>query len=361
MSSLQIEKSIFERESVDIWERLETESRPIVLYGTGNGADKIIDILNGRNIKISGIFSSSDFVRERYFRGYKVTDYETCKKRFPDMLILMCFGSSRKEVLDNVKNMSLQNEVLAPDVPVYGDNIFNREFFETHKDELLQVRNFLCDKKSIETFDNAVEFKLTGKIEKLFLCEYDKDGLFDISDKCVYLDLGAYNGDTAIEFYEKYPNSEIIAVEPDKRNFGKLCENTQHIKNINCIRALVGNKTGTVKLDTNKGRGVHESDNGKSEVSALTVESIIKNKKLSETEQLIIKADVEGNELATIEGAKSVLQKYNPLMFISCYHRSEDYFTLVKKVFEYNNSYSLYMRHYCGIPAWETEFIFVPR
>lgn len=345
-------------ETSDIWEKLKNEERPVVLYGTGNGADRIIDILERENIKISGIFSSAAFVRERYFRGYKVTDYETCKSEFPDMLVLMCFGSSREEVLENVRRIDRQNEILAPDVPVYGDNIFNTAFFDEHKEELFNVRNRLSDKKSIDTFDKLVEFKLTGKIENLFYCEYDNTGIFNITENAVYLDLGAYNGDTVLDFTQKYNHKKIIAVEPDRRNFRKLTENTAHINNISYYNALISDTDGIVMLNNNKGRGTHESDKGRLEARSLTIDTILKKEKLSEEEQLVIKFDVEGNELKALSGAVNTIRTYTPLMFISCYHRSEDYFTLPLKVLEIYPSYKVYMRHYKGIPAWETEFIF---
>lgn len=344
----------------DIWTRLREEDRPVVLYGTGNGADRIIDILEKENIKISGIFSSAAFVRERYFRGYKVSDYETCKKEFPDMLVLMCFGSARDDVLENVKKISLENEILAPDVPVYGDNIFDCSFYNENKDKLTAVRKRLSDEKSLDTFCKLVNFKLTGNIDKLFSCEYDNTGIFNISHKSVYLDLGAYNGDTAIEFSEKYPYDRIIAVEPDKRNFRKLTENTSCINNITLYNALISDKDERVFLDNNKGRGAHESEKGKIPVDALTIDTIINKEKLPSDRQLVIKFDVEGNELKAIEGGKNTIKEMNPLMLISCYHRSEDYFAIPLKVFSINNNYKLYMRHYKGIPAWETEFIFVP-
>lgn len=345
----------------DVWDRLKTEDRPVVLYGTGNGADRIIDILQRENIKISGIFSSAAFVRDRFFRGYKVTDFEALRKEFPDMLVLMCFGSSREDVLSNVRKISETNEVLAPDVPVYGDNIFDTEFYLENKEKLMKVYARLSDEKSVDTFSKLVEFKLTGKIDNLFSCEYDNKGIFNISENCVYVDLGAYNGDTVLEFTEKYNPSRIIAVEPDRRNFRKLSENTEHIKNILYYNALISDTDGTVFLDNNKGRGAHESEKGRLEAQAVTIDTIVKKEKLSPKEQLVIKFDVEGNELKALCGAEETIKNLCPLMFISCYHRSEDYFTLPLKVLGINDNYKIYMRHYKGIPAWETEYIFVPK
>lgn len=354
-------ESIFEKDVTDIWSRLENETRPIVLYGTGNGADKIVDILENIGVKISGIFSSAAFVRERFFRGYRVTDYENCKREFPDMLVLMCFGSTRKEVLDNVAFIRKSNELLAPDVPVVGDNTFDKAFFKKHKNELLRVMEKLADEKSRETFDSAVEFKLTGEIDRLFSCQADNCGIADIDENCVYLDFGAYNGDTVLEFHKYRPNAFIAAVEPDKRNFRKLTENTSHIEKIRLYNALLSDECKMSRVTENRGRGGGESADGKKEIEAVNVDYIVKKEKLPEKGQLVMKFDVEGNEAVAIEGAKNTIQQYCPVMFVSCYHRSEDYFDLPLRVLEINPSYELFMRHHKGIPAWETEFIFVPR
>ena len=37
---------------LDVWTRLSKEKRPIVMYGTGNGADKLFEIFNLYGIKV---------------------------------------------------------------------------------------------------------------------------------------------------------------------------------------------------------------------------------------------------------------------------------------------------------------------
>ena len=48
--------------SLSYWDKLSSEKRPIILYGTGNGADKILDDCDKYNIKVSGVFASDGFV-----------------------------------------------------------------------------------------------------------------------------------------------------------------------------------------------------------------------------------------------------------------------------------------------------------
>ena len=59
--------------SLDLWEYLAKERRPVALYGTGDGADKIISVLERYGLKdlIIAVFASDGFVRDRSFKGFK--------------------------------------------------------------------------------------------------------------------------------------------------------------------------------------------------------------------------------------------------------------------------------------------------
>ena len=49
------------KESVSLWQRLERARKPVMLYGMGNGADKILDELARRGIAAAGVFASDEF------------------------------------------------------------------------------------------------------------------------------------------------------------------------------------------------------------------------------------------------------------------------------------------------------------
>ena len=343
--------------NTDLWTYLASSNKPIVLYGTGNGADKIIDVLDSREISISGIFASDGFVRKRAFRGYEVESYASCKERLGDMIVLMCFGSSRPEVVENINRIKAEQEFYAPDVPVYGENLFDDGYYAAHKDEIDWVRSVLADEQSRLTLDCTVKNKLTGDIDYLRQCEVsadEADALTTPSGDCLYLDLGAYNGDTVLRYTSLYPSiSEIIAVEPDARNFRKLNENTSEIANVTYVNALISDHDGMTSMEVNKGRGAHE---GKGiDVPCVSIDSLLNNV----TKPVFIKFDVEGNELAAIAGGRESIARLRPIMNVACYHRSEDIFTLVRAVLDICPDYKVYMRHLPSVPGWDTQFYFV--
>ena len=54
----------------DLWEYLKNAKKPIVLYGIGNGADKTVDRLNADGVRISGVFSSTGFKKNKIYKGF---------------------------------------------------------------------------------------------------------------------------------------------------------------------------------------------------------------------------------------------------------------------------------------------------
>ena len=361
----------------DLWGYLAAAGRPVVLYGTGNGADKILDQLIIRSIPVSGVFASSGFVRDRSFRDMKVETYEALKERFPDMIVLVCFGTSLPDVLGNIDRVAKECEVYAPDVPVYGNNLFDTAFYTAYKEELGMVRDMLEDDISRDTFDRVISYKLTGNYTLLRPCERDSDEigrLLDLPERARYIDLGAYNGDTALLYSKIFPQiSSIIAVEPDKRNFRKLSETARSFfpsdvtdpssirrekVSISCIRALVSDHEGTTFAPRNKGKGVHEtesSENGE-ELTAVSLVTLLQDQKAD-----LIKLDVEGNEMKALDGGRDILLRDKPDLIVSCYHRSEDLFTLPLFLKSLVPEYRVFMRHHPHLLCWETEYILTRR
>ena len=187
----------------DLWNYLSETQKPIVLYGMGDGADKVIRVLDNKGIKVSGVFASDTFVRNKTFRGFKVTNYLTAKELFPDMIVLLCFGTALPDVIDNIKNIANECELYAPDVPVAGGDVFDTAYYVLNEDKINAARKVLADSASIKTFDNIIEYKLSGDINKLFSCEIDNEEIYNVlrieKTKC-FVDLGAYRGDTVADY-----------------------------------------------------------------------------------------------------------------------------------------------------------------
>ncbi len=339
----------------DLWLYLKEAQKPIVLYGMGNGADKIINVLESYGIKYQGVFASDGFVRKKLFHGLPIASYDELKEKFKDMIVLLCFGSSLPDVIENIKKIACEQELYAPEVPVIGKGLFTEEYYNKNKQAFDFVYSHLADEISKKTFLNIINYKLSGKIEYLFDCEVDENEPFNSFLRLkneLFLDLGAYNGDTVSDFIKKCPDyQKIVAVEPDIKTFKKLERNTEGLKNLKLINACVSNTCGFLAFDMRSGRNSALSPEG-TMLKSITVDSL-------ETDFSYIKMDVEGEEVGAINGAKSTILKAKPKMLISAYHRNDDLIKIPQTVLDIRNDYKIYIRHFKYLPAWDTNFYFI--
>ncbi len=343
----------------ELWQYLKETKKPIVLYGMGNGADKIISVLESFRIQFQGVFASDGFVRNKSFHGHKISSYGELKEKFGEMIVLLCFGSARDDVLQNVKRIAAEQELFAPEVPVIGGGLFTREYLLENKKQFEYVYSRLADDISRKTFENTVLYKLSGKIEYLFDCEVPQnepyESFLSFNNNESFLDLGAYNGDTVAEFITNTKGYEkIIAVEPDVKTFKKLEQNTSSYKNVECKNICISNHCEKAAFGMRGGRN-SGAFLGDTQAQFTTVDALIAGENIS-----FIKMDIEGEEENAIEGARDTILRNKPKMQIACYHRTDDFITLPKQVFEIDDSYKLYMRHFRSLPAWDTNYYFCP-
>lgn len=352
-----IQKVIFMLEKIDeqnVWDALKQDNKPVVLYGMGLGAEKIMDTLAQYGVTPDAIFASDEFVRGHSFRGYKVLKYSEVCERYEDFNVVLCFASHLDTVLDRIAAMNREHTVFAPDVPVAGGGLFSREFIAEHEDQFDAVYARLADEESRCVYLDILRFKVSGKIEYLLRSFTEKDVIYrdilQLTEHENILDLGAYDGDTIREFCAATGGSYdyITALEPDEKNFRKLLKNTAEMDNIACLNMGAWNRKDTLIFAKKAGRNSKLSAEGVS-VPVTDIDSLA----IAAT---FIKMDIEGSELRALEGAENTIRQYSPKLYVCAYHRNEDLFTLPLKIWEYDADYQIYFRHSKYIPAWESNF-----
>ena len=351
--------------SVDLWSYLSNTEKTIVMYGMGNGADKILSVCQKYNIEIADFFASDGFVRGHSFHGKTVLSYSQVKEKYgkENIIVLLSFGSSLPDVLSLFKAVNSECEMYAPDVPVCGDNIFTLDFFNENKESILTARDLLADDLSRHIFDNVILYKLTGKIDYLFDAECDRADSFKLinaQDIKSFADLGAYRGDTLAEMLEYAPALEYAyAFEPDARTYKKLlafCEGYSgsarlyplNIAAWSCEEKLIFNSSS----NRNSGAFAPTTNAKIIEIAANSLDNLLCKKSIDH-----IKYDVEGAEKQALDGSADTIRSFSPSLCVSAYHRSEDIFSLPLQVNAISKDYKLYLRRYPYVPAWDIELI----
>ena len=91
-------------EITPLWHYLQQANRTVVLYGMGNGADKIIEVCRQKGIPVRAVFASDGFVRGQLFHGDRVRSWSEVKAEFglESLTVLVSFATSLPDVLDNI-------------------------------------------------------------------------------------------------------------------------------------------------------------------------------------------------------------------------------------------------------------------
>ena len=349
----------------DMWEELKKETRPIVVYGMGNGADKLFDRLGECGITVFDVFASDGFVRGHSFRGFRVKSFSEIKETYADFVILLSFASNRAEVVDMLSSIDREYDMYVPDMPVADvGEYFDKDFYNSNYDEIIRAYNCLADEESRAVFSSVINYKLTGKMEYLLSTFETREEIYSLMpvDKIeTVIDAGAYNGDTAKEAKQYFPHlKKIYAIEPDKKNYKKLLKYSEAECDIDvvAINSAVwnDNSSGVFFGSGNRNSTAvatasyeHKSD----EISMLRIDGI--------TDEKIdyIKYDVEGAEQQSLEGSRNLILRDSPTLLVSLYHRSKDIFALTNYINQVYPSYKLYLRRLRCLPAWEIDLIAV--
>lgn len=358
-------------ETQTVWERLQTTKKPIVLYGMGDGALKIMEVFRRYHIPLAGIFASDEFVRGHSFAGFPVLSLSQVKEKWKDFVIVLAFGTFREPLLSYLYQLSERYEFYAPDVPAVLDGpidgwcnapnaLFDLSYVTRHEEEFEKAYTLLSDERSRETFLSVLNYKISGKVSYLKQATDPREQVFDkllyLNDQEDYVDLGAYNGDTVLEFLEQVNGCyrRIIALEPDRKNFKKLSAMVEkkELENIQIFHAGSCDKTQILSFSARSGRNssLHGGKDGVM-TQMYAVDDLLNGNRAS-----LIKMDVEGAEERTILGCRKTIACYHPKLMISAYHRNSDLFSIPLLLQKIAPGYRIYLRHHPYIPAWETNY-----
>lgn len=172
--------------------------------------------------------------------------------------------------------------------------VFSRMIFTSLRKRDYIIRGVYHGKEIIYRLNQPID--TAPLIEVYVFKEYEWDCGFTPQ---TILDLGAHFGDTALYYNVVYPNTKIIAVEPDPVNFERLKKNTAAYPNIIPVHCAVGAETGTITLFlAQNGLGhsttARKESHGSVQVAQATIGEILGKQGLKSVD--LIKFDIEGAE-----------------------------------------------------------------
>lgn len=183
--------------------------------------------------------------------------------------------------------------------------------------------------------------------------EYFGHGLFSLDDHEVFIDCGAFTGDTIEKFIQIKQDKfhSIVAFELDQDNYEQLqsfiSSKMSSVKNkIISYNFGVWSRSETIRYgrggehDPSEGYSVFKKENT-TEGKVVKIDDIIECQKAT-----FIKMDIEGAELPALYGAAGTIRKMKPKLAICLYHRLSDLWEIPLYIYKLHQDYKISIRHH---------------
>ncbi len=239
----------------------------------------------------------------------------------------------------NIDRVFFVPELLIEDI----DNAF----LKANKDNLQKAFNYLDDYQSKIIFQCMIEARYTKKLDLLSrTCQrnqYFPEDIFSLNTDEVFVDGGAYDGDTIRQFLKetKHKYKYIYAFEPDSENYKRLKKKNMD-KNILAYNAGLWEETAEISFSSNKGGSSTVEEKGEDSIQVYKFDEI----KLPDDKVTFIKMDIEGSELKALKGMEKTIKRCKPKLAICIYHKIEDLWQLPLYINQLVPEYKLYIRNY---------------
>ncbi len=196
----------------------------------------------------------------------------------------------------------------------------------------------------LRTLGDPSELSLPAARESYFL-----DGVFDLRPEDVFVDCGAFDGDTIRDVIERQPRfGKVEAVEADTLSFARLAGYVASLQpafrsRIRLHHCAVGAQRGRVRFEDSGKVDSKVCDTGETVVDLVPIDAMFASKPVS-----MIKMDIEGGEFNALLGARKVIQRDRPILAICVYHLQNDLWRLPLFMRTMVPDYRMYLRTYRG-------------
>lgn len=249
--------------------------------------------------------------------------------------------------------------------PVTGiwDLLYDRlNQLKNHREDFIWLYQELADYRSKMVLNGILQywvkydFQIIQKIKENNYTSYFDLDIVTPDDNEVFVDLGAYTGDSAQDFIQNMgAYQRIYCYEISKDVFKQLQENMSFYENITLVNKGVGEAEGIMYLSQSEDASANKiTSMGEEAVEIVTLDNDIKEK------ITFLKMDIEGAEQQAIKGAARHITEEKPKLAICTYHNNYDIWQIPRMLREMNPNYKLYMRYNGNDAEYEfnvTEFV----
>lgn len=235
--------------------------------------------------------------------------------------------------------------------PRFGNVKHDPDYLVRFGSELAAFDRLMADDESRATLASVVRQRVTGDHGYLAIAPYPQYRHPVVSPRPGdwVIDGGAADGATSLAFARAAgPSGRVLAVEADPFNVpGILVRRvlSRHARApIRPVWAALGAKVEAVGFQAGRGGSSRISDTSRLKVPGTTLDRLAERFDLSD--RGLISLDIEGAEIAALEGGRTMLRRLRPQLQISVYHRKTDLFEIPLWIAAHLDGYRFYMGHH---------------
>ncbi len=259
----------------------------------------------------------------------------------------------RPELLDYAHCMRIDPERF-PALPFVQEA---RDLLDSRGQELETLASRLADAESARCLQDVFLYRLTGDPD--FTTCYSlscQRQYFDIDlglpeDRAVFVDGGAYCGETTEEFCRLHPGYGAVHVfEPNAASMQVARNRLRDLRDIHFHSCALGERRSQLHFDGSAANASRISEEGSSVIEVAALDEMLSG------HAHLLKYDLEGYEVRALEGARKLISRWHPALAICVYHRAADFVDVPAKVLDMHPDYTLRMRHYTE--GWEETVLY---
>lgn len=206
------------------------------------------------------------------------------------------------------------------------------------------LKNMLADDKSAEIVNKILFKRKNLDVDYSDINEphqYFIDEIMDKNPDAVFIDGGAYLGETIDQFIEFQNNQfkKVFSFEMDENNFRKI-DSKKYGNRVEILNYGLWNEETECTYDSDT-TSSSLGEGGSNVAKCTTIDNICSNEKVT-----FIKMDIEGAEIPALHGAYETIIKDKPQMAICLYHKPDDIFEIPFLLKKWVPEYNFYIRHH---------------
>lgn len=221
-----------------------------------------------------------------------------------------------------------------------------------HKQSIHRVEQVLGDDLSRKTYQAIFRFLVENPDSEIpsfpLSMQYFQDGLYLHNHEEVFIDCGAFKGDTLECFvqHQCLDRWHYVAIEPFTPYLDVLNQKLSKFDHgrTQVIPVALSDQKGSLHMHDYGGENAIVAVHGELTVPCDTLDTL-----LADFSPTMIKIDIEGYEKQALTGADLTIRTHKPLLAIAIYHHLEDLWEIPLRIVRKYPWYTLYIRSYMNL------------